>query len=144
MPLRIGDTDNQMEATDRREGCFNTDKAERNIDQEEQRVPYVVPEIQLRLEAGQAWCANVCYNGKDFKVVAISPEDIKFTIYEAMETNLRTRVLHLEPGTIGFNSFTPAEYLEEMLGCMQGQGGVKQEFEHKKQAVNEEAPEYIL
>ena len=29
---------------------------------------------------------------------------------------MKTRILHLEPGTIGFDSFTPAEYLEEMLG----------------------------
>ena len=67
---------------------------------------------------GQAWCANVCYHSIDFKVETILAEDIKFTIYRAIETNLRTRVLHLEPGTIEFNSFTPAEYLEEMLGMV--------------------------
>ena len=51
MPLRIGDTDNLKEGTDRRKGRFNTALAERNDDQEEQGVPYVVPKIQLRLEA---------------------------------------------------------------------------------------------
>ena len=81
----------------------------------------------------------------DFKVETISAEDIKFEIYRAIETNLRTGVLHLEPGTIGFNSFTPAEYLEEMLGRFMNartKGGAKQEFELKKQEVNEDAQEY--
>ena len=78
------------------------------------------------------------------KVETISAEDIKFAIYGAIETNLRTRVLQLEPGRIGINSFTPAEYLEEMLGRFMNartKGGVKQEFEHKKQWVNEDALE---
>ena len=69
----------------------------------------------------------------DLKVETISAEDIKFMIYRAIETNLRTRVLHLEPGRIGFNSFTPAEYLKEMLGRFMNaktKGGAKQEFEH--------------
>ena len=37
-------------------------------------------------------------------------------MYRAIQTTMRTRVLHLKPGTIGFASFSPAEYLEEMLG----------------------------
>ena len=40
----------------------------------------------------------------------------KFVIFRAIEKCLRNRVLHLKPETIGFISFTPAEYLEEMLG----------------------------
>ena len=49
------------------------------------------------------------------------------------------QVLHLEPGTIGFNSFTPAEYLKEMLGRFMNarkKGGAMEEFEQKKQGVN--------
>ena len=46
---------------------------------------------------------------------------------------------------IGFNSFTPAEYLEEMLGRFMNarrRGGAKQEFEQKKQGVNKDTLEY--
>ena len=53
---------------------------------------------------------------------------------------MRNRVLHLKPRTKGFNSFTPAEYLDEMLGEFMNartKGGAKQEFEQKKQVVNE-------
>ena len=75
----------------------------------------------------------------------IAAEDLKFTIYRGIETTMRTRVLHLEPGTIGFDSFTPAEYLEEMLGRFMNtrtKGGAKEEFEQKKQGVNEDTLEY--
>ena len=44
-----------------------------------------------------------------------------------------------------FNRFTPAEYLEEMLGRFMNartKGGAKQEFEQKMQGVNEDALEY--
>ena len=67
----------------------------------------------------------------DYKVEKISEEDVKFVIYREIETNLRTRVLHLEPGTIEFKIFTPAEYLEEMLGRLMNERK-KEEFEHKK------------
>ena len=87
------------------------------IHDEEQGVPYVVPNKYSRdSNEGQALCADICYHAIDYKVETIVVEDMKFTIYGAIETNLRTRVLHLEPETIGFNSFTSAEYLEEMLG----------------------------
>ena len=59
---------------------------------------------------------------------------MKFAIYGAIETTMRTRILHLEPGTIGFNSFTPAEYLEEMLGRFMNartKGGAKEEFKQR-------------
>ena len=75
----------------------------------------------------------------------ITAEDVKFAIYRAINDTMRTRVLHLEPGTIGFDSFTPAEYLEEMLGRFMNartKGGAKEEFEQKKQRVNEDALEY--
>ena len=75
----------------------------------------------------------------------IAAEDMKFAIYRAIETTLRTRVLHLEPGTIRFNSFTQTEYLEEMLGRFMNsrtKGGAKEEFEQKKQRVNEDALEF--
>ena len=80
---------------------------------------------------GQAWCAPFCYHALDYKVETVATKDVKFTINGAIEINLRTRFLHLEPGTIGFNSFTSTEYLEEMLGRFMNartKGGAKQEF----------------
>ena len=97
------------------------------------------------LKQGQAWCANICYHAIDFKVETITAEDIKFMIYGAIKPYLRTRVLHLEPGMIGFNSFTPAEYLDEMLGRFMNvrtKRGMKQELEHKKKGVNQYTLEY--
>ena len=44
---------------------------------------------------------------------------------------LLAKVLHLEPGNIGFDSFTPEEYLEEMLGRFMSartKGGAKEDF----------------
>ena len=79
-----------------------------------------------------------------YRVDTIAANDVKFTIYRAIETTMRTRVLHLEPGTIGFDSFTPAEYLEEMLGrfmIARTKGGAKEEFEQKRQGVTEDALE---
>ena len=58
---------------------------------------------------------------------------------------MRTRVLHLKPGTIGFNSLTPAECLEKLLGRFMNawtKGGAKEEFKQKKQRVNEDTLEY--
>ena len=58
---------------------------------------------------------------------------------------MRNRILHLEPGKIGFNSYTAAEYLEEMQGRFMNartKGGAKEEFEHKKQGVQEDALKY--
>ena len=49
---------------------------------------------------------------------------------------MKNRILHLEPGTIGFDSYTPAEYLEEILCRFMNarmKGGAKEEFEQKKQ-----------
>ena len=71
-------------------------------------------------DSKHAWCANICYHAVDYRVNTIAAEEMKFTIYRAIETTMRTRVLHLEPGTIGFASFTPAEYLEGMLGRLRG------------------------
>ena len=93
---------------------------------------------------GQAWCANICYHSIDYKVETITAENVKFPIYGVIETNLRTRVLHLEPGTIEFNSFNSAEYLEEMLVWFMNartKGEAKQEFEHRKQGVNKDTLE---
>ena len=78
----------------------------------------------------------------DYKVETISADYVKFAIFGAIEINLRTRVLHLEPGTIGFSCFTLAEYLEEMLGRFvnpRSKVGAKKEFEQKKQGTNEDA-----
>ena len=64
------------------------------------------PKYNGNSKQGQTWYANICYNALDYRVDTIAAEDVKFAIYGAIET---TRVLHLVPGTIGFNSFTPAE-----------------------------------
>ena len=74
------------------------------------------PQYRGDLKQGKAWCAAICYHALDYKVETVAAADVKFAIYGAIEINLRARVLHLEPGTIGFNSFTPAEYQEELLG----------------------------
>ena len=58
---------------------------------------------------------------------------------------MRNRIIHLQPGTVGFNSYTAVEYLEEMLGrsmSARTKGGAKEEFEHKKRGVEEDALEY--
>ena len=58
---------------------------------------------------------------------------------------MRNRILHLEPGTVGFNSYTAVEYLEEMLGRFMNtrtKGGAKEEFEQKKQGADKDALEY--
>ena len=65
---------------------------------------------------GPTWCVNICYHAVDRRGDNIAAEDVKFTIYGAIENTMRTRVPHLEPETIGLNSFITAEYLEEMLG----------------------------
>ena len=102
------------------------------------------PKYNGDLKQGQTWCANICYHAVDYRVDTIAAENVKFSFYGAIETTMRTRVLHLEPGTIGFNSFTPVEYLEEMLGRFinaRTKGRAKEEFEQKKQGVNEDALE---
>ena len=90
---------------------------------------------KAKVQQEQVWCPNISYHMIDYKVETIAAEDVKFAIYKAIETNLRTRVLQLEPGTIGFNSFTPAECLEKVLGRFinaRTKGGANQEFEHQK------------
>ena len=70
---------------------------------------------------------------------------MKFAIFGAIEDSMKNRILHLEPGTIGFDSYTPVEYLEEMLGRFMNartKGGAKEDFEHKKQGVDKDALEY--
>ena len=60
---------------------------------------------------GQTWCTNICYHAVDNSVDTIAAEDMKFAIYGAIETTMRTRVLHLEPGSISVahkpNSLNP-------------------------------------
>ena len=64
----------------------------------------------------------------------IAVKDVKFSIYGAIETTMRTKVLHLEPGMIGFNIFTPVEHKDKG----RSQGGVQAEEAN----VNEDALEY--
>ena len=120
MPIRIEYTVNQKEDSYRREVRVNTDKAKRNDDQKEQGVLYVIPEEQRRLKAR---LSLVCEH-----LLSLN------AIYGEIESDLKTRLLHLESGTKGFKSFTPAEYLEEMLRRFMNartKGGVKQEFEQR-------------
>ena len=69
---------------------------------------------------------------------------MKFAIFGAVDGNMRNRILHLEPGIIGFNSYTAADYLEEMLGRFMNpriprmKGGAKEEFEQKKKVADED------
>ena len=88
---------------------------------------------------------NIYYHAVDYRVDTITADNMKFASYRAIETTMRSRVLHLEPGTIEFDSFTPAEYLEEMLGMFmkaRTKGGAKEEFEQKRQGTNEDTLEY--
>ena len=74
------------------------------------------PKFNRDTKQGQAWCAAICYHTLVYKLVTVAAKDVKLAIYGAIEIGLRTRVLHLEPATIGFNNFIPEDYLEEMLG----------------------------
>ena len=103
------------------------------------------PKYSGESKKGLEWCAEICYHARKYRVDKIAPEYIKFAIFGAVEGKMRNRILHLEPGTIGFISYTAAEYLEEMLGSFMNartKGGAKEEFEHKKQGVEEDALEY--
>ena len=54
---------------------------------------------------------------------------MNFAIFVVIEDSMKNRILHLEPG---FDSYTPAEYLEEMLGRFMNarmKGGAKEEFD---------------
>ena len=96
--------------------------------------PKSVPKYNGTSKQGKTWLANICYHAVDYRVDTIAAEDVKFAIYRAIETTMRTKVLHLEPENIGFNSFTPAENLEEILGRFMNErskGGVMEEFEQK-------------
>ena len=67
-------------------------------------------------------------------VETVEAGEVKFTIFEEIEDSMKNRILHLVPGTIGFDSYTPVEYPEEMLGRFMNartKGGAKEEFEHK-------------
>ena len=43
------------------------------------------PKYNRDSKQGQAWCAAICYHAIDYKVENISSEDVKFTIYRAIE-----------------------------------------------------------
>ena len=94
---------------------------------------------------GQEWCVKICFHVQQYNVETIAANEVKFAIYRAVDGSMKNRILHLEPGTIGFINFTAAEYLEEMLGRFMNartKGGAKEEFESRKQGVNEDALEY--
>ena len=94
---------------------------------------------------GQEWCAWICYHTQRYSVETVEAGEVKFEIFGAIEDSMKNRILHLEPGTIGINSYTPGEYLEEMLGRFMNartKEGAKEEFEHKKKGVDEDAKEF--
>ena len=70
------------------------------------------PKYSGESKKGQEWCAEICYHARKYRMDTIAPADIKLVIFVAVEGNMRNRILHLEPGTVGFNSYTAAEYLE--------------------------------
>ena len=67
------------------------------------------PKIFLKFnrdwKLGQAWCANICYHALDDNVETTSSDNVKIAIYGLIDVNLRTRVLHPKPRTIGFTKF---------------------------------------
>ena len=80
-------------------------------------------------------------DAREYRVDTIGAEDVKFAIFGAIDNSLKKRILHLEPGTVGFSNFIPAEYLEEMLGRFMNamtKGGAKEEFEQKIQGVDKD------
>ena len=93
------------------------------------------PKYSGESKKGQEWCAEICYHARKYRVDTIAPEDVKFAIFGAVEGNMRNRILHIESETVGFNSYTAAEYHEEMLGRFMNvrtKEGAKEEFEEKK------------
>ena len=103
------------------------------------------PKYNGESRKGQEWCARICFHAKQYRVETIEADEVKFAIFGAVDGNMKNRILHLEPGTQGYNNFTAAEYLEEMIGRFMNartKGGAKEEFESKKQGVNEDTLEY--
>ena len=88
---------------------------------------------------------KICNHAREYRVDTIEAEDVKFAIFGENENSIKKRILHLEPGTVGFSNFIPAEYLEEMLDRFMNvrtKGGVKEEFKQKRQGVDKNAVEY--
>ena len=103
------------------------------------------PKYSGESKKGQEWCAKICYHAQKYSLETVGAGEVKFVIFGAIEDSMKNRILHLEPGTIGFNIYTPAEYLEEMLCRFMNartKEGAKEEFEHRKQGVDEDALEY--
>ena len=72
------------------------------------------PKYNGESRKGQKWCAQICFHAQQYNVEAIEANDVKFAIYGAVDGNMKNRILHLEPGTLGYKNFTASEYLEEM------------------------------
>ena len=45
---------------------------------------------------------------KGISVETVEAGEVKFAIFGVIEDSMKNRILHLEPGTIGFDSYTPA------------------------------------
>ena len=58
---------------------------------------------------GQEWCAWICYHAQRYSVETVEAGEVEFAIFRAIEDSLKNRILHLEPGTIGFSSYIPVE-----------------------------------
>ena len=94
------------------------------------------PKYNRESRKGQEWCTGICFHSQQYNVETIDANEVKFVIYRAVDGSMKNRILHLEPGTIGFISFTAAEYLEEMIGRFmyaRTKGGAKEELESRKQ-----------
>ena len=73
------------------------------------------PKYNGESRKGQEWCAKICFHAQQYNVETIEANEVKFAIYGAVDSSMKNRILHLEPGTLGFINFTAAEYLEEMI-----------------------------
>ena len=120
-------------------------KAEETIIRKNREYVNTFPKFNGESRKGQEWCAQICFHAKQYRVETIPADEVKFAIFGSVEGKMKNRILHLEPGTQGYNCFTAAEYLEEMIGRFMNartKGGAKEEFENKKQGINEDALEY--
>ena len=89
------------------------------------------PKYNGESRKGQEWCARICFHAQQYNVESIEADDVKFAIYGAVDGNMKNRILHLEPGTLGYKNFTASEYLEDIIGRFMNartKGGAKEEF----------------
>ena len=69
------------------------------------------PKYNGESRKGQEWRVKICFHAQQYNVETTAANEVKFAIYGAVDGSMKNRILHLEPGTIGFINFTAAEYL---------------------------------